>query len=581
MPAVASYSLSGNIYSDGVIGDYKWAVNSFTYSFPTSGSYYGSSYGSGENVTSFGAFNTSQQAVTRDALQMYASVANLSFTEATETSSQHADLRFALSDKPGTAWAYFPSTSAEAGDAWFNKAGGSYAQPVQGNYAYLTFIHEIGHALGLEHPHESGMPADRDSIEYTVMSYRSYAGASTTSGYVNETWGYAQSPMMSDIAALQHMYGANYTTNSGDTVYSWSPTSGEMFLNGVGQGAPGGNKILRTVWDGGGSDTYDFSSYATDLKIDLRPGEWTTTSLAQLAKLHWDGSKVAVGNIANALLAKGDPRSLIENAVGGSGHDTITGNDAANLLKGSAGNDHLFGGKGNDVLDGGIGDDTAVFSGDRANYSISKLSDGSVQVADLRSGTLDGSDVVWGTEWFQFVDKIYALAELEPKAVTATPIPIEPVPQNLSLTGTNSGNSLYGQGGNDKLNGRGGNDKLYGSDGNDLLVGGTEKDVLFGGAGADVFDFNSRKDSLKTARDTIKDFVRGIDHIDLRTIDANSLVSGNQAFSFIGSKAFSGHAGQLKFSSGVLSGDINGDKMSDFQITVSGLSALAKGDFYL
>jgi serralysin len=202
-------------------------------------------------------------------------------------------------------------------------------------------------------------------------------------------------------------------------------------------------------------------------------------------------------------------------------------------------------------------------------------------VADLRSGTLDGSDVVWGTEWFQFVDKIYALAELEPKAVTATPTPIEPVPQNLSLTGTNSGNSLYGRGGNDKLNGRGGNDKLYGSDGNDLLVGGTEKDVLFGGAGADVFDFNSRKDSLKTARDTIKDFVRGIDHIDLRTIDANSLVSGNQAFSFIGSKAFSGHAGQLKFSSGVLSGDINGDKMSDFQITVSGLSALAKGDFYL
>ncbi|WP_114947049.1 M10 family metallopeptidase [Microvirga calopogonii] len=581
MPAVASYGLTGNAYIDGVLGGYKWATTSFTFSFPTSGSYYGSSYGSGENVTNFGAFNTAQQAVTRDALKMYASVANLSFAEVGETSTQHADLRFALSDKPGTAWAYFPSTSAEGGDAWFNKSGGSYAQPVKGNYAYMTFVHEIGHALGLEHPHESGMPADRDSVEYTVMSYRSYTGASTTSGYVNETWGYAQSPMMYDIAALQHMYGANYATNSSDTVYSWSPTSGEMFLNGVGQGAPGGNKILRTVWDGGGNDTYDFSNYASNLKVDLRPGEWTTTAATQLVKLHWDGSKVAVGNIANALQYNGDTRSLIENAVGGSGNDTITGNDAANSLKGGAGNDRLFGGTGNDALDGGIGDDTAVFSGARAYYSISKLSDGSVQVADLRSGTPDGSDVVWGAEWFQFVDKIYTLAELETNAVTATATPIEPVPQNLSLNGTNSGNSLYGQGGDDKLYGRGGNDKLYGSAGNDLLVGGTEKDVLFGGAGADVFDFNSRKDSLKTARDTIKDFVRGVDHIDLSTIDANSLVSGNQAFSFIGSKAFSGHAGQLKFSSGVLSGDINGDKMSDFEINVSGVSALAKGDFYL
>ncbi len=582
MPAVASYSPTGNACIDGVLGDYKWAVSSFTYSFPTSGSYYGASYGSGENITGFGAFNMTQQAATRDALKMYASVANLSFAEIGETALQHADLRFAMSDKPGTAWAYFPSTSAEGGDAWFNKSSGSYNQPVKGNYAYLTVVHEIGHSLGLEHAHEHFvMPQDRDSIEYTVMSYRSYAGASTTSGYVNETWGYAQSLMMYDIAALQHMYGANYTTNSGNTTYSWNPATGETVINGIGQGAPGGNKILLTVWDGGGTDTYDFSNYMSDLEVDLQPGQWTTTSATQLAKLHWDGSMVAAGTIANALLSKGDTRSLIENAVGGSGNDTITGNEAANALTGGAGNDRLTGGKGNDVLNGGVGDDTAVLSGQRANYSITKLADGSVQVADLRSGTPDGSDTVWGVEWFQFVDKTYSLAELQTDPVAASLASSDPGLQNLSLTGTNSGNSLYGQGGNDKLDGRGGNDRLYGSAGNDKLIGGIGKDVLVGGDGADVFDFNSIKETLPAARDTIKDFVRGADHIDLRSIDANSLVSGNQAFSFIGKSEFSGKAGQLKFSSGVLSGDINGDTTADFQIYISGVSRLSKGDFYL
>jgi serralysin len=660
MPAVASYSLTGNAYIDGLLGDLKWAVNSFTYSFPTDASFYGSGYGSGETADNFGALNTTQQAAVRSSLKMYASVANLSFTEITETTTQHADLRFAKSDLPGTAWAYFPTTSAAGGDAWFNST--DYNTPVKGNYAYLTFIHETGHALGLEHPHESGMPADRDSMEYTVMSYRSYVGASTTSGYVNETWGYAQSLMMYDIAALQHMYGANFTTNNGSTTYRWNPATGEMIVNDVSQGAPGSNKIFLTVWDGGGTDTYDFSNYSSNLKVDLRPGQWTTTSTAQLAKLHYGGSKVAAGNVANALLYKGDARSLIENAVGGSGSDTLTGNDAANSLLGGAGNDRLVGGKGNDTLDGGIGTDTVVFGGLRSNYSVSKLSDGSLQVTDSRSGSPDGKDLIKNAEWFQFSDKTYSLSEITSSAVAVTP-------QNLSRSGGTGNDTLSGGAGNDTLDGKGGSDKLYGKDGNDVLTGGAGRDrldggagtdtasyatavtglvadlvvtsnntrdaygdtyvsienltgsnygdslrgndaanvirggagndslygrggndvlrgdsgadMLSGGAGADVFDFNSIKDSMPSAPDTIRDFVRGVDHIDLRTIDANSKLSGDQAFSFIGSKAFGGQAGQLKLSNGVLSGDINGDKVADFQIKVSGISTLASSDFYL
>ena len=83
-----------------------------------------------------------------------------------------------------------------------------YDNPVKGNYACASMLHETGHALGLKHPHEASgsfgaMPLDHDSLEYTVMSYRSYVGASTTSGYTNASDSYPQTLMMYDIAAIQ------------------------------------------------------------------------------------------------------------------------------------------------------------------------------------------------------------------------------------------------------------------------------------------------------------------------------------------------------------------------------------------
>ena len=186
----------------------------------------------------------------------------------------HGDLRYARSDDPSTAWAYHPSTFPEGGDSWYRN--GTYNNPVLGNYAFHTFLHETGHALGLKHGQESGvygaMTAAHDSMEYSVMTYRSYVGDPLGGGYANETWGYAQSLMMYDIAALQYMYGANYSTNSGNTTYTWSSTTGAMSVNGVNQGTPGGNRIFMTVWDGGGTDTYDFSNYSTNLNVS--PGPW-------------------------------------------------------------------------------------------------------------------------------------------------------------------------------------------------------------------------------------------------------------------------------------------------------------------
>lgn len=663
MPAVTMVAKSGNAYIDGILGDYKWATSNLTYSFPTSASFYGSGYGSGEPQTNFGALNSTQIQTAKSAFAAYAAIANLTFTQVTESSSTHGDVRLAMSDAPSTAWGYYPSTAAAGGDVWFNKSSGYYNSPAKGNYAYISFLHEIGHALGLEHPHENGMPTNRDSIEYTVMSYRSYTGG-PTSNYTVETWGFAQTLMMYDISAIQQMYGANYNTNSGNSVYTWSPTTGQMSINGVGQGAPGGNRILMTVWDGGGIDTYDFSNYSTNLTVDLNPGGWTTTSTAQLARLDGSG-RLAVGNIANALLHNGDLRSIIENAEGGSGNDRIVGNVADNTLWGNAGADTLIGGDGDDVLYGGSGADR--LEGGNGIDSVSHLEATARVVVDLASPLLNGGeasgdtyssieqvigsnfdDSLWGDsaanglggfagndtlngrggndilvggdgndvleggagadrlEGGNGIDTatysvalINSLLQLSVSGVTADLL----VPssntgeaagdtfffiENLTgsafndvLRGDNSANVLNGLGGTNALYGRGGNDTLLGGGGNDKLQGDAGADRLTGGLGLDTFTFVATSDSTPTARDTITDFLSLTDKIDLRSIDANTTLAGDQAFSWIGSSSFSKKAGQLNFQGGVVSGDVNGDGIADFQITVQGLLILAAGDFIL
>jgi serralysin len=206
------------------------------------------------------------------------------------------------------------------------------------------------------------------------------------------------------------MYGANYTTNSGSTVYSWSATTGEMFVNGVGMGAPAGNKIFMTIWDGGGNDTYDFSNYTTNLKVDLNPGGWTTASTTQLASL--GSGHYAAGNIANALLYKGNTASLIENAVGGSGSDNLIGNVADNKFTG---------GRGNDVMDGGAGNDTAIYSGVMSAYSWSQDADGSWTITDLRTGSPDGTDTLRNLEFLQFADSSVAIGSYTPPPVNTAP----------------------------------------------------------------------------------------------------------------------------------------------------------------
>ncbi|WFU83849.1 M10 family metallopeptidase C-terminal domain-containing protein [Bradyrhizobium sp. CIAT3101] len=413
MATSVNVSATNNADIDGLLAGTKWS-GTISYSFPTSSSTYANPYsgGSGEPTTSgFSAAPTQMQAAINYAIALIQSYTNASITY---NGSGSADIMVAQSPAANpTSYAYYPGNYAAGGDVWFGTQY-DYTQAQLGNYYFTTALHELGHAMGLKHSQETGgvanvaVPSAHDDSEYTVMSYRSYVGGPLT-GYTNEAYGYPQTYMANDILALQTLYGANYNTQSGNTVYTWSPTTGQEFINGVGQLAPGGgvggsaNRIYDTVWDGNGVDTYDLSNYTTNLTINLNPGAssvFSTTQLAYLGNGHY-----AAGNVYNAYLYNGDARSYIDNATGGSGNDIIIGNAIANILKGGAGNDTITGGGGNDTIDGGPGTDTAVYSGSRANYGIAyNANSQTFTFTDLRSGSPDGTDTVTNVENFQFAD---------------------------------------------------------------------------------------------------------------------------------------------------------------------------------
>ncbi|HEX2726732.1 MAG TPA: M10 family metallopeptidase C-terminal domain-containing protein, partial [Beijerinckiaceae bacterium] len=123
--------------------------------------------------------------------------------------------------------------------------------------------------------------------------------------------------------------------------------------------------------------------------------------------------------------------------------------------------------------------------------------------------------------------------------------------------------------GNDQLEGGAGNDRMTGGAGNDVLIGGLGRDVMVGSEGADRFDFNSLADSRIGAARDVAYFDTG-DTIDLSTIDADADSAGNQAFAFIGTRAFSGTEGDLRFSRGVLQADTNGDRVADLEVRIVG-----------
>lgn len=353
---------SGIAYIDNLLYGRKWNGTSLSIAFPTTAA----SVGYAVDGSYFTALSSPEQTAFKAILARWAAVSGLSFTEVADPTQADISIYWYRSPDNVTARTVaFPDGSLQAGDIQLGSAINGGDLSTTGSYSFFTALHEVGHALGLKHPSETinGFPGSTDvSVETSVMSYISYMGGPISGGYSINNGSYPSAPMLADIATIQYLYGVNanaLTANIGDTTYTFDPTA---------------NVIFQTRWDGGGFDTFNFSSYTTNLSIDLRPGHWSDLG-GQYAVL--DSSNINVkplGNIAVSYLHDNNSAYLIEAAYGGSGNDLLIGNQADNLLRGVAGNDTLKGMGGTDTLAGGSGNDT---------FDLTDSTSGAVQISDF------------------------------------------------------------------------------------------------------------------------------------------------------------------------------------------------------
>ncbi len=396
----------------------------------------------GSNVATFTALTGVEQTAVRQILAMISQVCGLTFTDAnpnglTNTAAILFGNYYDPNDGAG-AFAYSPGSTDptnQDGDVWLNTDSISTTAVTLGSYDYATIIHEIGHALGLSHPGVYNAAPDvtityaanaqffEDSEQYTIMSY---FNADDTGAIVP---GHPVTLMLSDIEVLQNIYGANMATRTGNTVYGFNSNAG-----GVYNFATNGNSAL-CIWDGGGTDTVDFSGFAQDQQISLVSGAFSNV-----------GGMTASFSIAM--------RANIENAVGGSGSDDITGNALANRLSGGNGIDRLNGGLGADVLEGGAGADV-LNGGDDIDAADYRQSTGTSVNVSLLTGIATGGHAQGDT--FVSIEDLYGS-----------------LTQRDILIGNDGVNAIYGNGGDDSLRGEGGDD---------YLVGGLGADAINAGAG--------------------------------------------------------------------------------------------------
>ncbi|MEZ5785116.1 MAG: M10 family metallopeptidase C-terminal domain-containing protein [Xanthobacteraceae bacterium] len=363
---------------------------------------------SGSDISTFSQLTPAEIAAVQTILGLWSSFANITFTQVNPGGyTDSASMLFAnytdYYDGAG-AFAFYPGSTASssyAGDVWLNTSSVSTSSLPFGGYSFFAIMHEVGHAIGLAHPgdynaapgvsitYANSAQFIQDTQQYTIMSYfdETYTGASS--------FGYADAPMLFDIYAIQQLYGANFSTNTGNTTYGFNSNAGAIY------NFSSNTNPAFCIWDAGGTDTLDCSGYGSDQVINLHAG--TYSNIGGLS-----------GNVAIAFGA------TIEYAFGGSGNDYLLGNEIANWLRGNGGDDTFQGYEGDDTIDGGAGTDTAVFSGFKSQYQITQNADGSIRLVDLRAGSPDGMDTIIDVEFFQFVDGTFSAINLLNSAPVVT-----------------------------------------------------------------------------------------------------------------------------------------------------------------
>ena len=371
----------------------------------------------------FVAFTGAMQTATYTALAMVSSFCNITFNEVFIEGDAELGFGTAELEPDAGAWAYYPdATDPVGGDVWMNNLYASSVDLTEGTYGFIALIHEIGHALGLKHSFSGSpvLPAGEENSAYTVMSY--------TNDFYNQTYA------LYDIAALQVKYGANMTYNTGDDTYTI--VDGETMC----------------IWDAGGNDTWDGSGATSNLTLNLNAGTLST-----------------IGGVRMLAISFG---VTIENAIGSALSDTITGNNAGNVIDAGDGNDIIYMGSGGDTVDGNLGTDTVYIN---ANWEDVVFT--FIDPATCTSTSTQGADTYINVETFYFLNGYLSRAELE----------AGDQPHGEELTGGATKDVLVGAAFNDTLDGGDGNDTLFGDAGNDTLIGGAGKDRLVGGTGNDIY----------------------------------------------------------------------------------------------
>jgi serralysin len=490
----------------------KWNGATITYSFPTSsaGLYVGGREGAG-----FVALNVTQQAASTLAFSLWDDLIAPDFVKVAPGTSWSSSNIEIGSSKSGVSYAH--AYQPGVGSVWFNASydastgTNNLVTPQPGQHGFLTYIHELGHSLGLDHMgNYNGSTATpssyQDSTVYSVMSYYGPSwGSGTGAGQGLVAWAdwvgadgrlyTPQTPMVNDIMAIQAIYGVETTTRADNSVYGFHSNivgaQRSLFDFSVNK-----NPIL-TIFDSAGNDTLDLSGYSTSSVIDLAPGAYSSCNSMT--------SNIALAYTCN-----------MENAVGGAGNDIISGNRLANALYGGAGNDVLNGLDGNDTLDGGAGADTLNGGVGNDTYIVDNIGDRLVEGAgagfDLAKTALAGYVLADNVEYLEFIG-------------TGT--------TNFVGTGNNLANTITGGAGNDFVSGLAGNDVLNGSAGNDTLDGGVGADSMNGGVGNDTYIVDNVADVAIEAAGAGSDLVK-------TALASWALANNLEALEFTGTTNFVG-----------------------------------------